>query len=95
MQESASGMREVGLKFMLLTHHKEKRKLTQLLTPIADASIYRNILLCLIRQFQEHVAEADEEVDSQNEYMCVQPDVHPLGIRLEHKLYQSGILNDG
>jgi hypothetical protein len=52
------------------------------LTDVRDGSINGAALLQVIRQLQEHVAEANQDVCPENEDMCVNPQVYPLRLIL-------------
>jgi hypothetical protein len=47
------------------------------LTDISDGAINGDILLQFIRQYQEHVTKAYQDMCSENEDMDVKPHVHP------------------
>jgi hypothetical protein len=49
-----------------------------LLTNIRNGTINGEILLQFIRQLQDHVAKADEDVCSENEDMRIKPNVYPV-----------------
>jgi hypothetical protein len=52
------------------------------LTDVRDGSINGAFLLQFIWQFQEHIAEANQDVGPKNEDMRINPQVYPLRLIL-------------